>query len=749
MIVAETAIRNIRPVTRRSRTAVATLLAVSVSLFAVALPSAAQDFSYPWPLQPFNTSQRITGTFSEYRGPENPHFHNGHDIPQFDGTAVYPVIDGRVTTIAPTGSNAYVRVEQFAYVHIRPNPSLSVGDSVYAGQTVLGTILTGQGHVHFIDGYPGSRRNALRAGGGLTPYDDPWAPELSNVRFYLAQTGQRIASTELTSGVMITVRVQEKNAPPNSSTSGLNNGSYTVGYKILSRDRQTELFVPGTDGVVYRFDSMPNDAYVHNVYHSLQATTSNHVYIPTNEVTRKSAWDTSALPDGDYTVLLFAGDTRGNVGELYVDVTVSQRDILPPPAPLLDRVIADASGVHFNWSGGTAPDLNGFRIYSLVEGENWALAVDEQTIGASAVDYSTPLIPSEATYYRIAAVDTVAPPNESDQTDVYGVSQGLRHVLIVDGFDRTESSGSWHQPWHSFGFVHGRSLATAGVGFSTATNEAVADGRVLLTDSDAVVWILGDESTRDETFSNTEQARVREYLESGGNLFVSGSEIAWDLGNRGSSGDQSFLRNYLKVTYAGDDSGNLSARGVSGGIFDGLGSFAYGSSPYEEDWPDYFNAAEGGQPALEYGNGLLAGVQYGGPFGTSSEAGRLVLIGFPFETISSRSTQDDILRRVMTFFFPELVAVYDFELMNLALHPAYPSPFSESTTLSFMLPKPGHVRLSIYDVLGRRVVVIAEEEFARGEHRIAWSPLSLAAGVYLCHLDFEGERRTVSVVRVP
>ncbi|MBT8399680.1 MAG: T9SS type A sorting domain-containing protein, partial [Rhodothermia bacterium] len=707
-----------------------------------------QAASYPWPLQPFDSSQRITGTFSEYRGPANPHFHNAVDIPQADGTPVYAVADGRVTTIAPSGSNAYVRVENFAYVHINPSPSLSVGDSVFARQTILGTILPGQGHVHFIDGYPGSRRNAIRDGGGLTPYEDPWAPELSGVRFYLAQTGQRLASTELTSGIMITVRVQEKNAPPGTSTAGLNNGAYTVGYKILSRDRQTELFVPGQDGVVYRFDSMPSDSYVHNVFHDLQATTSNHVYIPTNEVARTSSWDTSALPDGDYTVLLFAGDTRGNVGELYVDVTVSQRDILAPPQPLFDRVVADAAGVNFAWSGGDAPDLNGFRIYSLVEGGNWTLAHDERSLGPDAVDHVAPTVPATATYYHAAAVDTLSPPNESLQTDVYGVAAGNRRVLIVDGFDRTESSGSWNEPRHTFGFVHGRSLAVAGVGFSTASNEAVAEQRVRLEDYDAVVWMLGDESTRDETFSSVEQSLVRSYLESGGNLFVSGSEIGWDLGNRGSTSDQAFLSDYLKVTYSGDDSNSLTARGTTAGIFSGMTLFSYGSSPYEEDWPDYFSVAGGGEAALTYGNGLLAGVQYEGPFEGSAETGRLVLMGFPFETISSRTVQDEIMQRTMGFFFPEIVGTDGSETFALTLHEAYPTPFSDVTTFSFALPRPGRVRLSVFDVLGREVAAVANDDFGRGEHRLTWSPGELASGVYLCRLDFERSVRTTSIVRV-
>ena len=716
--------------------------------FVIPSLSWAQDMSYPWPLQPFNQSQRITGTFSEYRGPDNPHFHNGVDIPQVDGTAVYPVVDGRVTTIAPAGSNAYVRVENFAYVHIAPNPSLSAGDSVFAGQTVLGTILTGLGHVHLIDGYPGARRNALREGGGLTPFEDPWAPELSNVRFYLQQTAQRIASNELTGDVMMTVRVQEKNAPPGTSTSGLNNGAYIVGYKILSRDRQTELHVPGADGVVFRFDAMPSDSYVHNVFHALQATTSNHVYIPTNEVTRASSWDTSALPDGDYTVLLFAGDTRGNVGQLYVDVTVSQRDILAPPQPLLDRVIADAAGVHFNWTGGQAPDLSGFRLYSLVEGGSWQIAVDEQTIGSTMRSYSDPTVSAEATYFYVSAVDTVRPPNESSQSDIYGVGPGRKDILIVDGFDRTESSGSWHQAWHPFGFVHGRSLAPANYGFSTSSNEAIEAGRVRLEDYDAVVWMLGDESTRDETFSITEQLRVKSYLEAGGNLFVSGSEIAWDLGSRGSSSDQAFLRDYLKVSYAGDDSGNLTARGVDGSVFSGVGLFSYGSSPYTEDWPDYFNAETGGVPALVYGNGLLAAIQYEGTFGTGSEMGRLVLLGFPFETITSREIQDEILQRAMNFFFPELVSVEPISDESLALGAAYPSPFATATTLSFTLPDHGPVRLTVYDALGRKVAELLRGNLQRGEHEVVWAPTDVAAGVYIGRLEFDGSVHTTTMVKI-
>ncbi len=376
------------------------------------------------------------------------------------------------------------------------------------------------------------------------------------------------------------------------------------------------------------------------------------------------------------------------------------------------------------------------------------LAHDEESIGPASVDFADATLPADATYFTLAAIDTMSPPNESLQTDTYGVATGTHNVLIVDGFDRTESSGSWHEPRHPFGFVHGRSLAPAGVGFSTTTNEAIAAQRVRLEDYDAVVWILGDESTRDETFSATEQLRVRAYLESGGNLFVSGSEIAWDLGSQGSTTDQTFLRDYLKVSYAGDDSGNLTARGAAAGIFDGVAPFSYGSSPYEEDWPDYFTAVAGGQPALQYGNGLLAGVQFEGPFGNSSATGRLVVMGFPFETISSRAIQDELLRRTMAFFFPELVAVDAMVSSSFTLSRAYPNPFSVETSFDVTLPEPGRVRLAVYDVLGREVALIADREFSRGEYRFTWSPERLAAGVYMCRLEFDRLVHTVPVVLV-
>ena len=194
---------------------------------------------WPWPVTPFNSSQLITGNFCEYRSTSaDGHFHNGTDIPKADGSPVYPVKNGTVTGLSSVGSNAYVRVDDIAYVHIVPNPNLSVGSPVVQSQTVLGTIYPGQGHVHLTNGYVGSERNSMLPGSGLTPYDDPWPPVIRYVRFFQNGTSNELQPDQLFGLVDIMVKVDEANGPPGSSTSVLNNGAYKVGYKIFSSDTQ-------------------------------------------------------------------------------------------------------------------------------------------------------------------------------------------------------------------------------------------------------------------------------------------------------------------------------------------------------------------------------------------------------------------------------------------------------------------------------------------------------------------------------
>lgn len=51
-----------------------------------------------------------------------------------------------------------------------------------------------------------------------------------------------------------------------------------------------------------------------------------------------------------------------------------------------------------------------------------------------------------------------------------------------------------------------------------------------------------------------------------------------------------------------------------------------------------------------------------------------------------------------------------------ALYQNYPNPFNPTTKIRFDIPKDGHVRLTIYDMVGRQVAVLKNEAMRAGSY---------------------------------
>ncbi len=69
----------------------------------------------------------------------------------------------------------------------------------------------------------------------------------------------------------------------------------------------------------------------------------------------------------------------------------------------------------------------------------------------------------------------------------------------------------------------------------------------------------------------------------------------------------------------------------------------------------------------------------------------------------------------------------------------YPNPFTSVTTLQFRTPKPATVRLDVYDVLGRRIHVAAEQAYPSGVHQVRWDGTDLPSGVYFVRMQTDGQ----------
>jgi hypothetical protein len=67
--------------------------------------------------------------------------------------------------------------------------------------------------------------------------------------------------------------------------------------------------------------------------------------------------------------------------------------------------------------------------------------------------------------------------------------------------------------------------------------------------------------------------------------------------------------------------------------------------------------------------------------------------------------------------------------------------------LEFVLPTDGRARVSVFDVLGRRVAIITDRWLAAGPHGVTWTARGAPSGVYYITLDFEDQTVTRAAVR--
>ena len=72
-----------------------------------------------------------------------------------------------------------------------------------------------------------------------------------------------------------------------------------------------------------------------------------------------------------------------------------------------------------------------------------------------------------------------------------------------------------------------------------------------------------------------------------------------------------------------------------------------------------------------------------------------------------------------------------------SLYQNYPNPFNPTTNIRFALPRSSFVLLIVYDVLGKEVSVLVNEELKAGAYNYDWSGVDLPGGVYFYKLETE------------
>ena len=85
--------------------------------------------------------------------------------------------------------------------------------------------------------------------------------------------------------------------------------------------------------------------------------------------------------------------------------------------------------------------------------------------------------------------------------------------------------------------------------------------------------------------------------------------------------------------------------------------------------------------------------------------------------------------------------------LGFLLEPNYPNPFNPSTSIAFILPEAGEVRLEVFSVTGQRVDVVTAGYLPAGRHAVTWSATRQPSGIYFCRLTAAGPSGTVTATR--
>lgn len=68
----------------------------------------------------------------------------------------------------------------------------------------------------------------------------------------------------------------------------------------------------------------------------------------------------------------------------------------------------------------------------------------------------------------------------------------------------------------------------------------------------------------------------------------------------------------------------------------------------------------------------------------------------------------------------------------------YPNPFNPSTTISYQLPEAMQVEVRVFNILGRQVARLVNEQQEPGKYQVRWDAGAYASGMYLYQITGRG-----------
>jgi len=247
----------------------------------------------------------------------------------------------------------------------------------------------------------------------------------------------------------------------------------------------------------------------------------------------------------------------------------------------------------------------------------------------------------------------------------------------------------------------------------------------LLKQYKLVIWFTGGDSLT--TLEPEDTIDLKEYLNGGGALVLSGRNIGNDIGNT------DFYRNYLKAEFDPGDESGYYIYGVEGNsVSEGLNLVVVGQRDKDALIP------VGSETCFVYGSGRVAAVRYEGDYS-------LYYFGFGLEGIRSGSGYNsvaDVLERILK----EEGIKQEEKREKEQFVAYYKNPVRDVVKIRFKNKVGNNLTLELYDNIGRLVGVKEEKHFSGKE--IIWDLKGLSPGIYFLKIKCGNREEVLKLVKL-
>ena len=198
--------------------------------------------------------------------------------------------------------------------------------------------------------------------------------------------------------------------------------------------------------------------------------------------------------------------------------------------------------------------------------------------------------------------------------------------------------------------------------------------------------------------------------------------------NTTTNAEYSTVRKFITYTLFADDVVNAKSAGIKWCT--------------DEQVPWYVTSADTGYTQTWFDNDSSLGLKY--TYAKSKNYGGVGIWALGYD-----KGRTELWNKLYEIFY-NTNAINDNQdnVKNFALYQNYPNPFNPSTKIDFKLSIQSYIKLAIYDVLGREVMILANGIWGEGMHSVMLNGDKLQSGYYTASLTCTGQRQVIKMLLV-